>query len=189
MRVAAQLADLGGDVVAHLRRVRHVVVHLHVRRADGIDDAQVLGGAEPRLDAEDHAALLGLAGDACQPADHLRLPLGVVPQVASLEEREQDDANVERAGAVDAVADPLLGAGIRLVGNLVEHVEGDRRRCACRSPPRPRGTRAAPRAGADAGRSRRSPSTPARRRGRAAAPAPARPSCRACRSTSRRRRY
>ena len=96
--LAAQLADLGGDVVAHLRGVRDVVVHLHVARADRVEDAQVLGGAQPRLDAEDHAAVLGLRRDALQPADDLRLAVGVVAQVTALEEREQDDADVRARG-------------------------------------------------------------------------------------------
>ena len=46
---------------------------------------------------EDYTPLFGLSGHACQPADDLRLPLGVVPQVTSIEEREQDDSDVQRA--------------------------------------------------------------------------------------------
>ena len=45
--LAPELTDFGGDVVAHLRGVGDVVVHLHVRRADGVDDAQMIASVEP----------------------------------------------------------------------------------------------------------------------------------------------
>ena len=85
----------------------------------------MIARAQPRLDAEDHAALLRLSSDSFQPPDDLRLTVRVVAQITTVEEREQDNAGVQRARDVDAVADPLLGARIRFVGDLVQHVERD----------------------------------------------------------------
>ena len=81
--------------------------------------------AQPRLDAEDDVVLFGFRRDALQPAHDFRLAVGIVAQVPFLEERQQDDADVEGAGDIDAVADPLLGARVGLVGDLVHQVERD----------------------------------------------------------------
>ena len=64
---------------------------------------------------EHDALLLRLRRDPLQTADDFRLAVRIVAQVALLEERQQDDADLEIAGDVDAVADPLLGARVGLV--------------------------------------------------------------------------
>ena len=79
--LTGQLADLGGDVLAHAIRVADVEVEADGRRADAVGDFQVFVGrldqqTRLRLDEQADAAVLGVLGQRLQHLDeqiHRRL--------------------------------------------------------------------------------------------------------------------
>ena len=78
---AAKLANFLVEVVALFLHVGHVVIDLYGRRVDGVEDSQVIVGAQPTFKSQDHAGCFGLGSHTLQPPNHgivqFRLPLDV----------------------------------------------------------------------------------------------------------------
>ena len=86
----------------------------------------MLVGVQVGLDAQDDAGRLGLGGDALQPPGDLLPQFGTILDVAVAEEGQEHHLLVEFGHHVDAIGDPLFGAGVRGVRHLVENPHGER---------------------------------------------------------------
>lgn len=122
--VAAELADFLVDVVALAFGIGDIVVDADGRGGDGVEDADVVFGAEPVFEAEDGAGLFGGRGDFLEAGDDLGLEVRFVLDVATGEEGHQDDLLVHLVHDLDALLDPFLGTIVRGVGDGVEDAHG-----------------------------------------------------------------